>query len=394
MAYSYTIYKADGTNGTYAVPFPFISRQHVKVSVDGVEVPYTWQGTGFIVLDPPPSLGSLVMIKRETPKDKALVDYTDGSILTASDMDRQTLQLLFVIQEAYDKVNTAIQADPGGGNFDANWWRISNLADPIDPSDAATKKYVDDLLVSGGTTASQAASHAETADSATNADKVDGYHASKTSNPNTIPVAGDDGKLSVDWLPPIETLTLNDYTVSRIPGPSRIPVSESNGKLADGWLPARLFNTCKYISDWNAAIDNGWYMSNDGINSPVRQWLMGEVINHNHLWVCQRVCAFATDQTWYVRYKIDGVWSSWTHLVTKPEHVTWYAVPLDVGHGNIGSFCYATNKSRNTIPPGGTIAGAYLLPPGTPVGSFALYGTWRCLGYCESGSSSLFQRIS
>ncbi len=34
-----------------------------------------------------------------------------------------------------------------------------------------------------------------------NADKVDGFHASTTPTPNTIPVAGADGKIALGWLP-------------------------------------------------------------------------------------------------------------------------------------------------------------------------------------------------
>ena len=280
------------------------------------------------------------------------------------------------------------------------------------------------------------ATSATTADSATNADKVDGYHASQTSNPNTIPVADAVGKLSADWLPPMEASNLNGYTASQTPGaskipvadaygkldsgwlpttsnadtvdgfhaqltpaPNRIPVAGSNGKLADGWLPARLGGTCTFITDWNDATENGWYMGNEAANGPVPQRLMGEVIKHNDLWICQRVCGFATDQVWYMRYKIDGVWSAWSHAVTKPDHVTRYAVPLDVGHGNIGSFCFAVNMSgRTTVPPGGTLSGSLLKPSDSRSVNYnyALIGTWRCLGYSVDGKyySTLWQRVA
>jgi hypothetical protein len=275
------------------------------------------------------------------------------------------------------------------------------------------------------------ATSATTANSATNADKVDGYHASQVSNPNTIPVADAAGKLSADWLPPMEASTLNGYTASQIPGPSKIPVADaygkldagwfstvnadtvdgyharltptansipvagSDGKLADGWLPARLGGTCTTITDWNAATENGWYMGNAAANGPFAEWLMGEVIKHNNLWICQRVCRFASDQTWVVRYKINGVWSAWSLLVTKPEHVTWYAVPLDVGHSNIGSFCLAYNTTNTTIPPGGTIAGSALLPSSLiNTYNYALLGTWRCLGYGYGKTATLWQRIA
>jgi hypothetical protein len=265
------------------------------------------------------------------------------------------------------------------------------------------------------------ATSATTADSATNADKVDGYHASKTPNPNTVPVADAAGKLSVDWLPPMEASSLNGYTASQTPGASKIPVADaygqldagwfptlnadtldgyhaqltpaanripvtgSDGKLAEGWLPSRLGGTCTLITDWNAATENGWYIGQGAANGPVSQWLMGEVIKHNDLWICQRVCGFTTDQMWYVRYKIDGVWRPWSHLVTAPDHVRWYAVPKDVGPNNIGSFCFAVNVSTTTVPPGGTISGSNLSPSGVPDSSsnYALNGTWRCLGYAR-----------
>lgn len=81
------------------------------------------------------------------------------------------------------------------------------------------------------------ATSATTAASATNADKVDGYHASQAANPNTIPVADAAGKLSVDWLPPMEAATVGGYSPSTTPGASKIPVADASGKLASGWIP-------------------------------------------------------------------------------------------------------------------------------------------------------------
>jgi hypothetical protein len=275
------------------------------------------------------------------------------------------------------------------------------------------------------------ATSATTADSATNADKVDGYHASKTPNPNTVPVADAAGKLSVDWLPPMEASSLNGYTASQTPGASKIPVADaygqldagwfptlnadtldgyhaqltpaanripvtgSDGKLAEGWLPSRLGGTCTLITDWNAATENGWYMGQGAANGPYAEWLMGEVIKHNDLWICQRVCRFTADQEWYVRYKIDGAWQPWRHLVTAS----------DTGHSNLGSFCWAINLSPTTVAPGGLISGSELKPAGITSGSglrvysYALIGTWRCLGYALGKTdvnlyATLWQRIA
>lgn len=78
------------------------------------------------------------------------------------------------------------------------------------------------------------------------------------------------------------------------------------------------------------------------------------------------------------------------------------AVGRDHGHNNVGSLCFAANKSTSTINPGGTIAGSNLIAWGTiceTAPTTVLSGTWRVLGYLNrtvSGSrpATLVQRIS
>jgi hypothetical protein len=136
-------------------------------------------------------------------------------------------------------------------------------------------------------------------------------------------------------------------------------------------------------------------MGQGAANGPYAEWLMGEVIKHNDLWICQRVCRFTADQEWYVRYKIDGAWQPWRHLVTAS----------DTGHSNLGSFCWAINLSPTTVAPGGLISGSELKPAGITSGSglrvysYALIGTWRCLGYALGKTdvnlyATLWQRIA
>jgi hypothetical protein len=61
---------------------------------------------------------------------------------------------------------------------------------------------------------------------AVNSDMVDGFNASQTPTPNTIPVALDTGKLDLNWL-----------LASQTPSPNTIPVALNTGKLHIDWLP-------------------------------------------------------------------------------------------------------------------------------------------------------------
>ena len=94
---------------------------------------------------------------------------------------------------------------------------------------------------------SDTALNANTASSAQNADKVDGYHASQTPAPNTIPVAGDNGKISIDWLPlgigsNLNADKVDGFHASQTPTANTIPVADNSGKLLRDWIPS-IFNS-------------------------------------------------------------------------------------------------------------------------------------------------------
>lgn len=104
MANSKVQYTADGSTQTFAVTFPFISRTHVTVTVDGSSDTFTWNNDSQIVVGTTLSGGELVLIKRTTSQATRLVDYTDGSNLTENDMDLDSKQAFYMAQEALDEL--------------------------------------------------------------------------------------------------------------------------------------------------------------------------------------------------------------------------------------------------------------------------------------------------
>jgi len=73
------------------------------------------------------------------------------------------------------------------------------------------------------------------------------------------------------------------------------------------------------ITDWNTALDNGWYMGNAAANAPSAAWYLGFVEAHGAAgYRTQTVHAFTTDSSsntlvWR-RDQQSGTWSSWYRL--------------------------------------------------------------------------------
>ena len=92
--------------------------------------------------------GDFLKIQRDTLKDLRYVDFTDGSVLTQSDLDLDSNQIFFISQEAFDLAYFTIRL--GNGDWwDAQGKRVTNGLAAIDPADLVTLGQVMSLLGDG-----------------------------------------------------------------------------------------------------------------------------------------------------------------------------------------------------------------------------------------------------
>ena len=92
---------------------------------------------------------SLVRIGRTTGVASQERVFSDGSVLKASDLNTAFKQVLFGIQEQIDGGLGSIPTDTDG-KLDAGGKVIKNVGAATNANDAATKDYVDNLVVVGG----------------------------------------------------------------------------------------------------------------------------------------------------------------------------------------------------------------------------------------------------
>lgn len=142
MSYSYVQYTGNGTLANYTFPFQYLSADHIKVKVDGVIAIFSLLNANTVTITPTPALNSIIEIRRVTPKDNNIVNFTDGSVLLERDLDLLATFDLYIAQEAADAVEDTISKD-ALGRWDGQALRLGNIAPAITADEVVIKGSLD-----------------------------------------------------------------------------------------------------------------------------------------------------------------------------------------------------------------------------------------------------------
>ena len=140
-------YTGDGSTTQYSITFPFLDSTHVKAFVDGVSNTNFTISSSTLTFNSAPANSAIIRIERQTPTDTRIVDFTDGSVLTESDLDKSADQNFYIAQEISDANQSAMTLDTDD-KFDAQNKVIKNVANPVNNNDAVNKTYLENTWLS------------------------------------------------------------------------------------------------------------------------------------------------------------------------------------------------------------------------------------------------------
>lgn len=138
-------YQLDGSTRDFNIPFEYLARKFVVVTLIGVDRRVLTINTDYrfatrTTISLTKAWGSAdgyttIELRRVTSTTDRLVDFTDGSILRAYDLNVAQLQTMHVAEEARDLTADTIGVN-NDGHLDARGRRIVNLANAVDDRDA------------------------------------------------------------------------------------------------------------------------------------------------------------------------------------------------------------------------------------------------------------------
>lgn len=147
---SYLIYTGNGSQTKFVLTGidGWLNSGFLEIYING-----TLQQTGYSLIvesgvdkvqfTTAPASGAIITIKRNTPNTitgfkNDVVDFNDGSVLTAAALDRAVEALVHISQEIEDQTGATLGLTIDQTAWDAETKRITNLGDGLNSSDAVT----------------------------------------------------------------------------------------------------------------------------------------------------------------------------------------------------------------------------------------------------------------
>uniref|UniRef100_A0AB74UKS0 Tail fiber protein n=1 Tax=Salmonella phage Phylax-28 TaxID=3349226 RepID=A0AB74UKS0_9CAUD len=166
----------DGTKKDFTIPFEYLARKFVVVTLIGatrreliLNTEYRFSTATTITTTKawgPADNFDLIEIRRLTSATERLVDFADGSILRAYDLNISQVQSLHIAEEARDLTADTIGVN-NDGDLDARARRIVNLADGVNDGDAVNlrqqKQWAGSALNQAQASAASASQSAQSA---------------------------------------------------------------------------------------------------------------------------------------------------------------------------------------------------------------------------------------
>lgn len=139
-------YEATGEQTIFNIPFDYLRNSFVKAKIGEEGTPMEY-GTDYTVANRQITFTTapvgMLYVYRETPTDR-MVQFMEGSVLKATDMNISTLQQLHIIEESQDwTTSNAIVFNDETLAWEAKGYRITNVADPVNAQDVVTKHYME-----------------------------------------------------------------------------------------------------------------------------------------------------------------------------------------------------------------------------------------------------------
>ncbi|TPJ33681.1 phage tail fiber protein [Mesorhizobium sp. B2-8-3] len=353
MAYSYSDFPSKVAGNTITVPFPFESRAHVSVTVGGVLVAankWSWVNDGLIscLAGFPAGAGR---VQRTTPDSSFAGQLVGTAVLDYPMINSNFTRALYILQEKAD-----VEADRQA-QINALGQSVTDSLVTYATSLAAANAARDTAITKAGEASASATTASTQAGTATT--QAGNAAASATlsqkwaANPEDSVVSGGlysalhyAAKAAASLASVVNGLAswIHGATSKATPADAdEFPLSDSAGawglkkttwaNIKAAVLPTRLGVVAQSITDWNNALDNGWYMGGGAANAPNGDpgWALGNVEAHGATgWRTQTVHLFTVDgsadtKVWR-RAQDNGTWGAWYKLqLSQAEQDARYA---------------------------------------------------------------------